>query len=143
MSSAPRGLQAHCLVIEANAPIAPGKASRADTRSVQRSPVVRRALLIRMDRTYSGDTSRRCGRCIQPAAAADQPCAQDNREVLDVGRFLGLFCQPASGFWRLVAVPRRTTESAESPINKGNPRKQLDAGGGTRTPDTRIMITTL
>ena len=58
----------------------------------------------------------------------------------DVGRFVGLSCQPTSGFWRFVAVPSRTTASAESPVNKGNPRKQRDAGGGTRTPDTRIMI---
>ena len=58
----------------------------------------------------------------------------------DVGLFVGLFRQPTSGFGRFVAVPSRTTESAESPVNKGNPRKQLDAGGGTRTPDTRIMI---
>jgi hypothetical protein len=59
---------------------------------------------------------------------------------LDVGRFVGLSCQPTSGFWRFAAVPSRVTESAESPVNKGNPGKQPDAGGGTRTPDTRIMI---
>jgi hypothetical protein len=58
----------------------------------------------------------------------------------DVGRFVGLFCQPTSGFWRSVAVASRATKSAESPVNKANLRKRPDAGGGTRTPDTRIMI---
>ena len=67
-------------------------------------------------------------------------CVLDNREGLDVGRFVGLFCQPTSGFWRSVAVASRATKSAESPVNKGNPRQGRDAGGGTRTPDTRIMI---
>jgi hypothetical protein len=57
-----------------------------------------------------------------------------------VGLFVGLFCQPASGFWRFVAVDSLTTESAQSPITTGSSRKSSDAGGGTRTPDTRIMI---
>jgi hypothetical protein len=52
----------------------------------------------------------------------------------------GLFCQPASGFWRFVAAASPTVESAESPANKPNSCTQRDAGGGTRTPDTRIMI---
>jgi hypothetical protein len=69
------------------------------------------------------------------------PCVQNNSpEVLDVGRFVGLFCQPTSGFWRFVAVASRSTKSAESPVDKGNPDKNRYAGGGTRTPDTRIMI---
>ena len=53
-----------------------------------------------------------------------------------VGRFVELFCQPASGFWRSVAVASRATKSAESTVNKGNPRKQLDAGGGCRRRDS-------
>jgi hypothetical protein len=60
--------------------------------------------------------------------------------VLLVGLFVGLFCQPTSGFWRFVAVHSFTTKSAQSPITTGTSRKSSDAGGGTRTPDTRIMI---
>jgi hypothetical protein len=40
--------------------------------------------------------------------------------VLSVGLFVGLFCQPTSGFWRFVAVASRTTESAKLPVNKGH-----------------------
>ena len=58
----------------------------------------------------------------------------------DLSDFVGLLCQRTSGLWRSVAIASRPTKSAESPINKGNPGKQRDAGGGTRTPDTRIMI---
>jgi hypothetical protein len=31
-------------------------------------------------------------------------------------------------------------QRAEIPATTGNPSKYEDAGGGTRTPDTRIMI---
>ena len=77
-----------------------------------------------------------------PLDVAGLPMGEAVRQAArpDVGRFVGLFCQPTSGFWRFVAVPSRATRSAESPVNKGNPRKRRDAGGGTRTPDTRIMI---
>jgi hypothetical protein len=57
-----------------------------------------------------------------------------------VGLLVGLFRQPASGFWRFVAVDTRTTKSAASPVTTGVSCKQRNAGGGTRTPDTRIMI---
>ena len=62
------------------------------------------------------------------------------RAPLRVGLFVGLFCQAASGFWRFVAVAGLAIKSAESPATTGNSRKSPDAGGGTRTPDTRIMI---
>jgi hypothetical protein len=35
---------------------------------------------------------------------------------------------------------RETTKFAESPVIAGHSCKRRDAGGGTRTPDTRIMI---
>ena len=58
----------------------------------------------------------------------------------DVGLFVGLFCQPTSGSGRFVAVNSPTTKSAKSPASTGTSCKTEDAGGGTRTPDTRIMI---
>jgi hypothetical protein len=57
-----------------------------------------------------------------------------------VGLFVGMFCQPASGFWRFIAVDSPMARSAESPANTESSRKSSNAGGGTRTPDTRIMI---
>jgi ribosomal protein L37AE/L43A len=48
--------------------------------------------------------------------------------------------RPGSGFWRFAAVDSRTAKSAETPVTAGFSCKQRDAGGGTRTPDTRIMI---
>jgi hypothetical protein len=57
-----------------------------------------------------------------------------------VGLFVGLFCQPTSRSWRFVAVARLATGSAELPAKRQLSCKPADAGGGTRTPDTRIMI---
>jgi hypothetical protein len=53
---------------------------------------------------------------------------------------VGLFCRPASGFWWFAAVRSRGTETAKSPVTAGLSCKTADAGGGTRAPDTRIMI---
>jgi hypothetical protein len=57
-----------------------------------------------------------------------------------VGLFVGLFCQPTSGLERFIAVGSPATISARSPVGAGFSCKRRDAGGGTRTPDTRIMI---
>jgi hypothetical protein len=73
---------------------------------------------------------------IVPLAAAASGAAR----WTDVGLFVGLFCQPASGLERFIAVDSRAPKSAESPVTTGSSRKTSDAGGGTRTPDTRIMI---
>ncbi len=34
----------------------------------------------------------------------------------------------------------RGSQTSKSPVNTGDLREIKDAGGGTRTPDTRIMI---
>jgi hypothetical protein len=73
--------------------------------------------------------------CPSVAAARSGPA-----RWTDVGRFVGLFCQPGSGSWRFIAVDSLTTESAGSPVATGLSCKTLDAGAGTRTPDTRTMI---
>jgi hypothetical protein len=71
---------------------------------------------------------------------ASRFCSPPAPVGLLVGLFVGLFCQPASGFWRFIAVDTPTAKSVQSPITTGSSCKSSDAGGGTRTPDTRIMI---
>jgi hypothetical protein len=44
--------------------------------------------------------------------------------ALRVGLFVGLFCQPAGGFWRFVAVASGSAKSAESPVTTGLPCKR-------------------
>ncbi len=61
-------------------------------------------------------------------------------DATNVGLFVGLFCQPTSGSGRFIAVDSPTTKSAGSPATTGLSCKPRYAGGGTRTPDTRIMI---
>jgi hypothetical protein len=87
-------------------------------------------------------TRRECRRRCEAATPTRLPrrCRSRPPRWTDVGLFVGLFCQPAGGFWRFVAVDSRTEKSAKSPVNTGNLRKTTNAGGGTRTPDTRIMI---
>jgi hypothetical protein len=53
---------------------------------------------------------------------------------------VGLFCQPAGGFQRFVAVTNIKAKTAGTPATTGSSCGSYDAGGGTRTPDTRIMI---
>ena len=54
-------------------------------------------------------------------------------------RFVGLFCQPAGGLWPFVAVCCHATESAKSPVPKGNRCKTSDAGDGLRRRDTAAV----
>jgi hypothetical protein len=75
----------------------------------------------------------------RPAGSALLPTRRDAATAL-VGRFVGLFCQPASGLERFAAVARTDRSSVKIPVNTGLLLEQRDAGGGTRTPDTRIMI---
>jgi hypothetical protein len=59
--------------------------------------------------------SPRTGICLSTSGALATGGAVRQTARPDVGRFVGLFRQPTSGFWRFVAVRSPATQSAESP----------------------------